>query len=398
MKCSKCNADWNAPSNMVVTKCPFCQADLVSTQFEGIEGIFMQIVNQYGIEIYKDSLKFKSLLADFMAKDKKMLKLLTLIIDQQGAKSLLSLATLEDKEFDMERRKLIVKIAEDMFATEENVEKGVNLLCLGLGKSVKMVFSSGVSESSDTSDSSNYPKVADVPNVATSLPVPEQDGLKCPPPVAKPNRKVNISRWDSEDRNTLQLAQDGDMAAQSELGDTFQYDDDKKDEEYAAYWYDQSARQGFADAQYELGCCYEDGVGLDVNERYATYWYGRSAESGHSDGQYFYGMSYYLEIGVAEDYEKAAYWFGKSAAQGNAHAQCGLGDAYLHGEGLPMDYKKAVFWYEKSMLQDNSYGQFKLGMCYLEGTGIEQDVNMGMHLIQKSADAGNKSAIKWLNS
>ena len=51
----------------------------------------------------------------------------------------------------------------------------------------------------------------------------------------------------------------------------------------AVAWYRRAAVAGFAQAQYNVGNCYELGTGTDVDQRQATYWYELAADKQHND-------------------------------------------------------------------------------------------------------------------
>jgi TPR repeat protein len=49
----------------------------------------------------------------------------------------------------------------------------------------------------------------------------------------------------------------------------------------AAKWYRLAAEQGDADAQYNLGVCYDNGHGVEQSYTEAVKWYKKAAEQGH---------------------------------------------------------------------------------------------------------------------
>jgi TPR repeat protein len=73
-------------------------------------------------------------------------------------------------------------------------------------------------------------------------------------------------------------------------------------------------------------------------------WYQRSANQGHAHAQYNIGASYAEGLGVARDDGEAAKWFGRAAEQGMAHAQLNLGLLYAVGRGVPQDNVEAMKW------------------------------------------------------
>ena len=106
----------------------------------------------------------------------------------------------------------------------------------------------------------------------------------------------------------------------------------------------QSAEQGDADAQFNLGYAYALGNGVPKDDVEALKWYRKAAEQGHADAQCKLGIAYRNGHGVEQDYVEAVKWFRKAAEQGHAAAQCNLGYAYRFGEGVPKDDVEAYAW------------------------------------------------------
>ena len=84
------------------------------------------------------------------------------------------------------------------------------------------------------------------------------------------------------------------------------------------------AKQGDADAQYELGRMYGKGEGVEQDYTKAAEWFEKAAEQGHAEAQYNLGGLYFKGWGVAQDYTKAAEWFRKAAEQGHTQAKDAL--------------------------------------------------------------------------
>jgi len=58
-------------------------------------------------------------------------------------------------------------------------------------------------------------------------------------------------------------------------------DDVPKDYSEAAKWFRKSAEQGFAKAQFSLGMCYENGLGVSKDISEAIKWYREAEKGGH---------------------------------------------------------------------------------------------------------------------
>ena len=118
--------------------------------------------------------------------------------------------------------------------------------------------------------------------------------------------------------------------------------------------YQQKAKQGDADAQFNLALLYHHGAGTKHDHRNAIYWYIKAAQQGHVQAQYKLGSLYYsfrFEEDVPQDSNRAVYWLTKAAEQGYVQAQYKLGHIYESGDVAPQDYKQAFFWYTKAAEQ-----------------------------------------------
>ncbi len=104
------------------------------------------------------------------------------------------------------------------------------------------------------------------------------------------------------------------------------------------------AKQGVADAQYNLGVMYRKGRGVPQDDAEAVKWYRKAAEQGHAVAQVSLGVMYGEGRGVTQDYAEALQWWRKAAEQGVAGAQNNLGVMYSYGRGVPQDYVQAHMW------------------------------------------------------
>ena len=190
-----------------------------------------------------------------------------------------------------------------------------------------------------------------------------------------------------------QLSLNGDIIAQYQLGNMYDYGYGvEKDSKKAAYWYQKAAEQGYACAQDRLGTAYFIGYGVEKDELKAVEWYGKAAEQGFVDGQVNLGHMYEKGYGVNKDYTKAVEWYGKAAEQGDAPAQYHLGKFYQNGNAVAKDYDKAQDWYRKAADQGNSNAQFQLGQMFENGEGVVPDKAKAAKWYTKAAEQGNAVA------
>ena len=82
------------------------------------------------------------------------------------------------------------------------------------------------------------------------------------------------------------------------------------------FWYRKASDKGYAEAQCNLGYCYELGNGVPQDDILAAYWYRKAAEQGHAISQCNLGHFYLEGKGVTKSLKEARIWWGYAAAQG----------------------------------------------------------------------------------
>ena len=137
--------------------------------------------------------------------------------------------------------------------------------------------------------------------------------------------------------------------------------------------YKAKAEQGDAEAQFNLGWCYDDGRGVAKDYVEAVKWYRKAAEQNFAPAQFNLGYCYANGQGVKKDKEEAVEWYRKAAEQNYIPAQSNLGWCYDNGSGVAKDYGEAVKWYRKAAVQGHAEAQYNLGCCYANGQGVARD-------------------------
>ena len=101
--------------------------------------------------------------------------------------------------------------------------------------------------------------------------------------------------------------------------------------------------------------------------------YKAKAEQGDAEAQFNLGFCYDDGRGVRKDYGEAVKWYRKAAELGNAVAQWSLGSCYANGRGVAKDEVEAVAWYRRAADQGNEVAQYDLGFCCATGQGVAKD-------------------------
>ena len=138
-------------------------------------------------------------------------------------------------------------------------------------------------------------------------------------------RKDSIAKVRSEEAAEAKRKAE-DPQRNYELGQEYFFELNGKDQNYvkAAKYYRIAAEQGHADAQSNLGACYENGTGVSKDYTEAVKWYRKAATQGQMYAQNNLGRCYEYGIGVAKDCAEAAKWYSKAAEQGHVAAKNNL--------------------------------------------------------------------------
>ena len=119
--------------------------------------------------------------------------------------------------------------------------------------------------------------------------------------------------------------------------------------------YETLAGQGIAEAQFQLGLMYEQGLGTDVDRHAAQRYYQQAAEQQSPQALDALGTLYLKGEGVIQNFKESLRLFQQAAARGYPQAQHNLGIAYADGKGTFRDPVKAHMWF--NLASANGYPQ-----------------------------------------
>lgn len=105
------------------------------------------------------------------------------------------------------------------------------------------------------------------------------------------------------------------------------------------------ARQGDADAQFNLALLYADGKDLPRDYVKARYWHSKAARQGHPAAQYSLALMHHKGLGIPQDYAETVSWYRMAAEQGHQAAQFNLAILYDEGLGITRDPVMAYVWF-----------------------------------------------------
>lgn len=165
----------------------------------------------------------------------------------------------------------------------------------------------------------------------------------------------------------------------------------EKNMDRAVFWFTEASQNGVANAKYNLGVLYHQGIGVDQDITHAMKLYESAAQMKHPEAQYNLGIASIEGIGVPYNPKKAASYFEQAADQGIVEAAYNLGLIYengLLGQPQPED---ALTWYKFASDSGSIEAQSALEQL-AHSLGIEvNDVKRIVDRVQASSSASRGS-------
>ncbi|MCS3434244.1 tetratricopeptide repeat protein [Klebsiella sp. BIGb0407] len=171
------------------------------------------------------------------------------------------------------------------------------------------------------------------------------------------------------------------------------------DYDKAAIWIGKSARQGYPEAQADMGSLYYYGQGVKKNIKKAEEWFIKASNNGNPRAQNDLAMIYKISGSKSNsfDCDKILSLLNKSAEKDYDLAYLNMGDLYSEGNCLNRNMSKAVDWWEKAATKGNAQAEFNLYISYNNGEGVyENQYTAGVYL-RKSCDHGYTKACDIIN-
>ncbi|XP_064637463.1 uncharacterized protein LOC135493813 [Lineus longissimus] len=162
----------------------------------------------------------------------------------------------------------------------------------------------------------------------------------------------------------------------------------KQDYSMAVVHWQQASNLGYSKASYNLGVCYEQGLGITKNLTKAEECYRSAAAKGHKEAMF--NLAAVLLKKNRDQAEPAYQWIEKAANQGLKKAKTELAIHYLETKGKPKN--KAGPLLESSANRENARDQYYLALCYENGWGVCRNECKAAHFYSKAANAGHEDA------
>ena len=188
----------------------------------------------------------------------------------------------------------------------------------------------------------------------------------------------------------LLAAEKGDVDAQNLLGE---YLIELGRYEEALTILHRAADNNCRESQFQIGCIYYFGKGVEVDYYEAFQWYEKAAINEHSQAQYNLGVMYAEGKGVVLDFTNSFKWHYKAAENGYVEAQFILGFIYINGRGVDKNYDEAYKWTLKAANEGHKKAKVNLGVLYYNGFGIDKNYNLALSCLDESVKEGDDLAI-----
>ncbi|XP_002737895.1 uncharacterized protein LOC100370268 [Saccoglossus kowalevskii] len=159
----------------------------------------------------------------------------------------------------------------------------------------------------------------------------------------------------------------------------------------AAEEFRQASDMGHGKAMYNLGICYEQGMGVSQSLAKAAEYYKQAADKGHPMALYNLAVFHLMGLaGLKKDTQKAIDLMENAAEQGLLQAQSYLGVYYT--EAPHRNLEKAFELFQGAAASEDAESQYYLGICYEQGWGNGKNTAKAADLYAKAAHQGHAGA------
>ena len=157
-----------------------------------------------------------------------------------------------------------------------------------------------------------------------------------------------------------------------------------------------SAAKGYSEAQFTLGLCYVNGLGIEKDISLGNINIAKAAKANNIKALY-YMANYYEED---KEFEKMINIYHILADEfDDPEASANLGTSYMFGSTITQDYNKAYFYLNKAYnggVRDMI--ATSLGLLYYMGNGINKDYSKALELFKEAANDDEPNAMCYLAS
>ena len=153
------------------------------------------------------------------------------------------------------------------------------------------------------------------------------------------------------------------------------------------------AFQGAPEAQHDLAAIYTAGHGgAPQSYEKAAFWFRQAADNGVANARYNLGVLYHQGLGLEQDTAEAIRWYKSASDLNHPEAQYNLGIAYIEGIGVPYDPVKATEYFETAANAGVMESAYNLGLIYENGLLGQAKPDVALMWYKTAADRGSPEA------
>ncbi|MER8386862.1 sel1 repeat family protein [Mesorhizobium sp. M0166] len=250
----------------------------------------------------------------------------------------------------------------------------------------------------DSSEPADRPIAAQLPQPATTAPLPSADTINPDRFGAKPSDAAygafQRGLYKTAYNLALSRAQNGDPAAQTLVAEILSRGlGVPVDAAGAAKWYALAAEQGVPESQFQYALMLLDGRYVKKDEKEAYALMQAAAEAGNRLAQFNFAQLMVEQEPGDAGIAKAVSYYERAAATGLADAQYAMAQVYANGAGgKPRDDVRARGLLAQAARQNYDTAQIDLATWMIEGRGGVRDLKSGFNWMKQAAEGGNVAA------
>ena len=220
--------------------------------------------------------------------------------------------------------------------------------------------------------------VAEEPDEDDEFEMPTLENFPVPPPQGPEDYR-------DDDERKADLAFEMGMAYKN--GDGVD-----QDPEMAIAFFKIAAELGHMLAQMAVGSYY-----YALNDCYeAIKWISMAAELGNAEALFNMGIFYLEGMGCDQDMEKCANYLHRAARRRHPEAQFAYADLLSNGWGIEQDEKRALKWYLDAAENGHVEAMYRLGEIYAEGRIVPEDLDAAAKWYNAACEKGHRAAAQKL--
>ena len=154
-----------------------------------------------------------------------------------------------------------------------------------------------------------------------------------------------------------------------------------------------AAQAGNPEAQHQLGMCFANGDGVELDYSKAFDWVEKAANQQHQQALRTLAWLYANGFGTDQSDEKAQALIIQLAEAGDAKDQYFLASLYQSGiYGMQADSEKMIYWYHQAAQQHYARAQYALAKIILKGVDLKPNDEMAFQWLSLANINGHEKA------